>query len=93
MEVVITEWLLDLLDSAVAWVVGFLPAGGFPPDEWVSSIVGGASYFWSGAGPLSVWVPWTFLIGGLMTAWFVRMGMATVSLVLKVYAMIRGGAT
>lgn len=89
----IVDALLGFIQSALTGLAGVIPAftvpSWFEPGGWISSLNSLAGW----AGSMSNWVPWTTIIGALAVAWFVRGGMVAVALIMKVYAMVRGGAS
>jgi hypothetical protein len=89
----ITDFLLGLLEAAAGFIIDLVPAVAEP--TWVAD----ASFptvmvdLGAKAALFGIWVPWTIIAAVLVTTWTVRMGMATVQLGFKAYAMLRGGAT
>lgn len=87
----LADAFLDVVEGIISFVIGLVPDLEVP--SWFtagsSTLVDWASY----AAPMSQWVPFTVIIGVLGTVLTVWGLMALFSLVLKIYAMVRGGAS
>lgn len=89
----ITEFLLDLIEGAVSWLVGLLPDFTLP--SWLTdgSIGSTLSDLGSKVAPVSSWFPTAVLVSVIGVVLIVRAVMFGVAVVVKIYAMVRGGAS
>lgn len=81
----IVEWLLDALEAALVWIGGLLPSSSFNPVASLASawtVLGDVNYFFPVA-------ELTALIGGFL---LLGAGWATVTVVLWIWAQIRGSS-
>jgi hypothetical protein len=89
----ITEFLLDMVESAVSFLVSFIPEWDPPPVLTDGTIRDGVEALTGWAGLVGGWVPWPVVLAASFAAIVVRLGFLGVAMVLRVYAMIRGGAS
>lgn len=89
----IVDFILGLVVDLISWLIAQIPNPLGYATGTASALAGPVAYLAGLTGSLSIWVPWGMIAGTMAGLWLIRMGMATVQLIIKLYAMIRGGAS
>lgn len=82
----IIEWLLDLIEGALTFVVGLFPEVSFNPVDWFAGalgVLGDANYFF----------PFAELAALVVAFLALGAGFIVVSIALWILALIRGGSS
>lgn len=88
----LTDSVLDALESVVLFLIGLLPDS--VPDWFDPGIVTeGFQALMEYAAPVGLWLPLGLLGGVVISVVVVWFSMSAVQLAMKIYAMIRGGAS
>jgi len=89
----LADAFLDALESLVMWFVSLIPSGPLPAWFDSSAVVNAADTLLTWAGPATAWFPlglFASALVGTLSLWGV---MVLIRIAMKVYAMIRGGAS
>lgn len=89
----ITEGLLDFIEAVIVWVISLVPDFELP--WWLTdgSFSSALTDVGSKVAPVAVWAPIAVLAAVVPLVWFVQLVMVGVQLGMKIYAMVRGGAS
>ncbi|HWJ98030.1 MAG TPA: hypothetical protein VNQ33_07715 [Acidimicrobiales bacterium] len=87
----IVEAILDFIFAGIRWVISLVPAWTLP--SFLLSPLSALTTLAANVAWMGNWLPWNVIVGGMALMGSVRLVMAAVEFVMKVYAMIRGGAS
>lgn len=86
----IVDFLLDLIQGAVEFLIGLIPSFSVPGWLDPSGVGGPIGALVGYTSSLSIWIPWGTIMAMLGTVWLVRAGMATVEIAKTVWQLLRG---
>ncbi|MCU1356113.1 MAG: hypothetical protein JWM89_1531 [Acidimicrobiales bacterium] len=89
----ITEFLFDMIEGVVHGLLSLIPH--WTPPSWLTdgTFGNGVQAVAVKAAPMGAWVPWTVMVAACASVLAVWAGTVVLSVSLKLYAMIRGGAS
>lgn len=87
----IVDAVLDYIQAMLMALINLIPDWAAP--SWVTGIWPPIGTLAARVGMVSAWIPWPVIVVCLTAVWVVKSGSSIVQLFIKLYAMVRGGAS